>query len=176
VPPGEFATSIVDVDTACGRDPLGAPLVILDVAAERLLGAEPLDLALQLRPTRETVLLCELELRLAELDAFRAGAFFRLLAQLLETEVKPTASSSPSCPSSAGTGGKKLPGRCRSPGWARPFPRTDAACTALSPILDPASAPRRDPAGRSCRIVVGRAQLIRGVAVQPRAAFRPSQR
>ena len=82
----KLAAGIVDVNTARRRDPLRAPLVILDVATERLLSAEPLDVGLELRPARESMLACELELRHRELDASRAGEFLRLLAQLVDIQ------------------------------------------------------------------------------------------
>jgi hypothetical protein len=121
----ELAAGIVGANTARRRDPLRASFVILNVAAERLLSAEPRNMGLELRPARETVLACELELRRGELDASRPGEFLRLLAQLLEIQVKRHCrllSVVPVCPLVRAERSCVIGAVHR--GWARPFPRT----------------------------------------------------
>ena len=88
----EVEPRLGDGHAADRGDAVGAALVVLEVRVERLLGAEPLDVRLQLRPAREALLAGELELRLGQLDRPAGGLaganeLLRLLAQLLEIEL-----------------------------------------------------------------------------------------
>jgi hypothetical protein len=98
VPSREVASGLGDAHAIDRRDPARAPLVVIEVNAERLLEREPLDVGLELRPARESELAGELELHVGELGVLSgraplADALLRLLAQLLEIELNVTMAS-----------------------------------------------------------------------------------
>ena len=102
MPRGKLASSLRGANAHHRCDPSSAALVVIEIRPERLLKRKALDVCLELRPAVETQALArELELHLRQLHivpccASLPQALLRLLAQLLEIELKHHSGSLPS--------------------------------------------------------------------------------
>lgn len=139
VPGGEVPAGPGDRDVVDRRDPFRPAFVVVEVSAERLFKREALEVGLELRPALEPQLARELELDLRQLHllprrAALAHAVLRLLAQLLEIELKRHHGSLPSRRGSAWSGWR---------GSSFTSPTDERVGSALSGGLDAAlAAPR----------------------------------
>ena len=129
---GEVAARLGLVTPFTVAIPYGAALVVLDVGMERLLSAEPLDVALSLGQLAKPCWRASSSWASASLIGRPAASpartqLLRLLAELLEVQRCVMTGSFPSGPSSACPGGKKLVGHARTWGGLGPFRGLDAA-------------------------------------------------